>query len=187
MRLLRIKTTLLLIFVTGCSVPSHADKPATAESRPQKSQAQHSSKAQEAPTVQPMDADACGNNDQDFDNFFNAYIYRPELRPQHTSPSIEIRQISDKNKKIGTETKEQNKPFKIGLIDYRWSYVTAHGKEEKSDRIEIKIHREGNAMQVDFIRAKYTNDDTLIRTYGPEGAYVFEHKNNCWQLTQELR
>ncbi|WP_153018879.1 hypothetical protein [Lysobacter capsici] len=176
-----ISSTLLTLLL-GCSAASQTTPlPHTAKEQPE----------EEAPSattdITTMDAASCGKNDQDFDNFFNAYIYRPELRPQYTSPNIEIRQISDKNKKIGTETKEQNKPLKIGLIDYRWSYVTADEKEEKSDRIEIKIHREGDAMQVDFIRAKYTNDDTLIRTYGPKGAYVFEHKNNCWQLTQELR
>lgn len=189
MRLSGFKTVICLIFITGCSAPSHADKPVATATvpRPQASQAHNSSKQREAPAVQTMDADACGRSDQDFDNFFNAYIYRPELRSRHTSPDIEIRKISDKNNKIGIETKEQNKPFKIGLIDYRWSYVTPDEKADKSDRIEIKIHREGDAMQVDFIRAHYTNDDTLIETYGAKGAYVFEHKNNCWQLTQELR
>lgn len=189
MRRSRLKIITYLIFITGCSAPSHADKPAAAEAVPrqQTSQTKNSSKKQETPAVQSMDADACGNSDQDFDNFFNSYIYRPELRSQYTSPNIEIRQFSDKNKKIGVENKEQNKPFKIGLIDYRWSYVTPNEKAEKFDRIEIKIHRVDETMQVDFIRGHYTNDDTLTETYGAKGAYVFERKNNCWQLTQELR
>ena len=39
----------------------------------------------------------------------------------------------------------------------------------------------------DFVPAEFGPDDEVIRKLGPSGAYVFEFKDNCWRLTQELR
>jgi hypothetical protein len=49
------------------------------------------------------------------------------------------------------------------------------------------------SFQVDYVDAHYarsgdaSSSTTWIETGGESGAYIFEHRNGCWYLTQDLR
>lgn len=131
----------------------------------------------------------CDKNEKSFSAFLNEYVNKRDIREQFMAHEIEIRSFSDPTKKIEIETSAQNRPFKIGLVNHMWSYMEAE-KDKSSEpyafiKIDKKLH--GESMRVDFVKAEFTPDHDLIRTYGPMGAYIFEHKQGCWQLTQELR
>lgn len=132
---------------------------------------------------------ACDKSEKSFSAFLNEYVNKRDLREHFMAHKIEIRSFSDPTKKIGIETASQNQPFKIGLADHMWSYIEA-GKEKSPEpyaliQIEKKFY--GESVRINFVKAEFTPEHDLIRTYGPMGAYIFEHKQGCWQLTQELR
>lgn len=132
---------------------------------------------------------SCEKNAKSFSAFLNEYVNRLELRQHYTNHEIEIRSFADPIKRIGVETAIQNQPFKIGLVDYQWSYVEASKERSSEPYPLIKIDKklEGDSVRINFVKAQFTPEHDLVRTYGPSGAYIFQHSQGCWRLTQELR
>lgn len=132
------------------------------------------------PWPNTLSADAC--TPKGYWSFFEAFVRSEVVRKSHTSKQIEVRSYAT-NKKI----KGNYRQFKIGLVDYRWSYVDPSKDISNFDTLDLKKNLVGNTFRVDYQKAEYGPDDELLRTFGNPGAYVFELKEGCWQLTKEFR
>jgi hypothetical protein len=123
-----------------------------------------------------------------------------EMRHTYTWSDVQIRDYQDPSKLLGVISKKNYDAFKIGLIDYALVYVDPSTKnlsvsEQLKNRLKIDIKRlDQKTFRVDYIQAEFAvdpeaedNNGALIRTYGQPGAYIFEHRQGCWNLTQDLR
>lgn len=122
---------------------------------------------------------------QDYQPFFNSYVHSESVRISHTADAVVVRNYID-----GLPIKVKFDGFKIGLLDNTWVYQDGNVVSKKHERIDLKIHNSANAFRVEFQKAEFApvgDDEALIRTYGSPGAYLFELKDGCWQLTTEYR
>ena len=70
------------------------------------------------------------------------------------------------------------------------------GSEQNSPytRLNLEIKKTGEkTFRVDYIKAEFeytggeSEGERLVRTEGAPNAYIFEHRNGCWYLTQKLQ
>ena len=119
-----------------------------------------------------------------------------KIRSRYSADKIQVRDYNDPNKVLEVVKKQDYQGFKIASVDYTIVYddptITDPNAKARLKR-EVKKLDE-NTFRVDYIRAEFQRDSEaednngkLIRTYGLPGAYIFEHQNGCWTLTQEYR
>jgi len=74
--------------------------------------------------------------------------------------------------------------FRIGKVDNRWVLVDP-AVEDVADypRIEIKSSLQGNTFKIDYTKARFSNDEENVETYGETAGYSFEFIDGCWTLT----
>jgi hypothetical protein len=130
--------------------------------------------------------EVCQPGEDSFRDFFNEYVAREEVRAAYTAPSVQVRRFADPAKVLAEEPAAPA-AFKVVQVDFQWSYREPEGSQRVPDRVELALHPQGQAMRMEFRRAEYAPDDELVRTFGEPGAYVFERRDGCWRLTQELR
>ncbi|BBD54466.1 hypothetical protein [Planktothrix agardhii] len=130
-----------------------------------------------------------------FENFVRGQDYqRNEIRLTYTADIIEVRDYENPSYLIGTLNKKDDE-FSINLRDYRWvQLVPSTIDNSPYTRLNIDLIRmNNNTFRVNYIKAHYAYDpkgegeEYLDYTYGKPGAYIFEHRNGCWNLTQKLR
>lgn len=117
-----------------------------------------------------------------------------ETRLTYTADIIEVRDYENPSYLIGTLSKKDDE-FSIDLRDYRWvQLVPSTVDNSPYTRLQIDLIRiNNNTLRVNYIKAHYAYDpngegeEYLDYTYGEPGAYIFEHRNGCWNLTQKLR
>ncbi|MBD2483223.1 hypothetical protein [Planktothrix sp. FACHB-1365] len=130
-----------------------------------------------------------------FENFVRGKDYQGnETRLTYTADIIEVRDYENPSYLIGTLSKKDDE-FSIDLRDYRWvQLVPSTIDNSPYTRLEIDLIRlNNNTFRVNYIKAHYAYDpngdgeEYLDYTYGEPGAYIFEHRNGCWNLTQKLQ
>lgn len=130
-----------------------------------------------------------------FENFVRGKDYQGnETRLTYTADIIEVRDYENPSYLIGTLSKKDDE-FSINLRDYRWvQLVPSTIDNSPYTRLEIDLIRlNNNTFRVNYIKAHYAYDpngdgeEYLDYTYGEPGAYIFEHRNGCWNLTQKLQ
>lgn len=199
----RIAASLLVVVLSACKASAPAESAAAAPAAtPAAAPAQAAAVSQsaapaEASKPQPAVATgkieltegACNKTEDDFWSFFQDYVNREDVRARYTAPTIEIRSYADPKKVLGSEAVQGNGAFKIGLVDNMWSYIEPSRADDDTpyDRVELDLRNQGDFMRMNFSKAEYAPNDDLIKKFGAPGAYVFQHKDNCWQLVQELR
>ncbi|MEB3292477.1 MAG: hypothetical protein VKJ24_04900 [Synechococcales bacterium] len=119
-----------------------------------------------------------------------------ETRATYTADRIEVRDYNAPDQVIGT-LRRQDDEFSIDLMDYTWvQKVPSTVDNLPYTRLKLDIQRLAeDQFRVEYIQAqyKYTGDVTgteseeLVQTYGNPGAYIFQHRDGCWQLTQKLQ
>lgn len=72
--------------------------------------------------------------------------------------------------------------FRIGLVDNRWVLVDPATDAGNYPRVELKRSLQGNTYTVDYTKARFSNDDETVETYGETARYTFEFTNGCWML-----
>ncbi len=72
--------------------------------------------------------------------------------------------------------------FRIGLVDSRWVLVDPATDAANYPRVELKQSLQGNTYIVDYTKARFSNDDETVETYGETARYTFEFINGCWLL-----
>lgn len=191
----------LVLALAGCNAPAPdagkpADPAASATPAPAAPAAAQPMPAQPAPATSApapaaaavqLPAEACVKSEDGFAAFFEQFVYEANVRSAYTAPQIEIRDLKDPGKLLETQTPQQAGPFKIALIDSQWSYDEPGKQAGELDRVKIDRTLSGERMRVDFVKAEFSPDDEVVKTLGKPEAYVFEFKQGCWQLTQQLR
>ena len=133
-------------------------------------------------------------------SFFEQYVWGKdnqgnEIRYTYTAPYIQVRDYQDPSKLLETMSRK-NDEFSIDLRDYRWvQLVPSQVDNSLYTRLKLDIKKvDDKTFRVDYIKAQYqysgvgTNqEETILRTYGEPNAYIFEHRNGCWNLTQKLQ
>lgn len=72
--------------------------------------------------------------------------------------------------------------FRIGLVDNRWVQVDPAIDAADYPRVELKQSLQGNTYTVDYTKARFSNDDETVETYGKTARYTFEFTGGCWML-----
>lgn len=130
-----------------------------------------------------------------FENFVRGKDFQGnETRFTYTADTIEVRDYENPSILIEVLSKKDDE-FSISLIDYRWVQLVPSSVDNSPyTRLQIDFIRlDNNTFRVDYIKAEYAYDpqvgeeEYLVRTYGKPGAYIFEHRNGCWNLTQKLQ
>jgi hypothetical protein len=81
---------------------------------------------------------------------------------------------------------------------YRYVYIDPLAKYRGDDellkkRLKLDYQRsDAKTFRVNYIRADFISDskdrdENLVRTFGNPEAYIFEHRDGCWHLTQSLQ
>ncbi|WP_372392408.1 hypothetical protein ACCQ05_21125 [Xanthomonas sp. NCPPB 3582] len=149
----------------AADVPEPAARPATAANRPE------------------LSPGACKKTDDGFTAFLEAIVADPAVRAAYSVPVVEERDLRDPSKLVN----RQSEPFRLTLIDYSWSYNEPDKDPSELDRVKLDFKLEGDRMRVDFVRAEFSADDEVLKTFGAPEAYIFEYTQDCWQLAQHLR
>jgi hypothetical protein len=145
----------------------------------------------------PKLAIACGK--EDFKSFFEDFVRGKdsqgnEVRYTFTSPYVQVRDYQDPSKLLETMSR-RNDEFSISLRDYQWVQLVPADAYTPYTRLKIDISRvDDKTFRVDYIKAQYQysgndkdQEERLVKTYGEPNAYIFEHRNGCWNLTQKLQ
>lgn len=190
----RTAVAVLVLALTACKAAApEAPAPAAAAATPAAATAP-AANVQAAPPAVPasaqpakpavqLPADACVKSEDGFAAFFEQFVYEAPVRAAYSAPTVEVRDIKDPARRIEAPPG----PFRIALIDNQWSYDEPDKDPSELDRIQIKRSLSGDRMRVDFVRAEFSPDEEVSKTLGKPEAYVFEFKQGCWQLTQQLR
>jgi hypothetical protein len=119
-----------------------------------------------------------------------------KIRSRYSADKIQVRDYNDPNQLLEVVKKQDYQGFKVASVDYTLVYddPTITDPNAKA-RLKREVKRlDDNTFRVDYVRAEFEtdgeaedNNGKLIRTYGAPGAYIFEHQNGCWTLTQEYR
>ncbi len=75
--------------------------------------------------------------------------------------------------------------FRIGLVDNRWVLVDPATGTVDAPRLELKRSLQGDTYTVDYTRARFSNNDETVETYGDTGRYTFEFTDGCWALASQ--
>ncbi len=144
----------------------------------------------------PKPVIACGKEDyrRFFEDFVRGKDYQgnEEIRYTFTAPYVQVRDYQDPSKLLETMSR-RNDEFSISLRDFRWVQLVPANAYTPYTRLKIDISRvDDKTFRVDYIKAQYSNndkdqEDRLVKTYGEPNAYIFEHRNGCWNLTQKLQ
>lgn len=141
--------------------------------------------------------DAC--KARDFSQMFGYFAQNDGVRAALTAPEVQIRSLARPGQVQRTVKGTAYRDFKIAMIDY--SFFDAEsadrfdvGQSEALETLKLDITEQpGGAYRVAYVKAEYgpPGEDEevgeLIRTYGQPGAYLFEPRDGCWQLTQDFR
>ena len=160
-----------------------AATPATAAAAAPAPPAAAPTAAPAAPAVQ-LPAEACTKSEDGFASFFEQFVYEAPVRAAYSAPTVEVRDIKDPSKVLASE---QAGPFRIAMVDNQWSYNEPGKDAGQFARVKMDRALSGDRMRVDFVKAEFSPDEEVTKTLGKPEAYVFEFKQGCWQLTQQLR
>ncbi len=133
----------------------------------------------------PMSAEACTL--EGHAAFLESFARDEKVRATYTSPQMRIRDFNKLDTDANLIERGKYDQFKIGLMDYRWVYLDPARDENSYERLEVKQKRTGDTLRVDFVKGEFDAEDNLVRTQGKPRAYIFEFKQGCWYLTQDLQ
>jgi hypothetical protein len=138
---------------------------------------------------------------EDYGQFFWQFVKDNDMsnnpmRMPYSAASITVRNYENPDQVLEVVKKQNYQGFKIDSVDYTLVYDDPTITDPKAKaRLKREVKRlDDNTFRVDYVRAEFEtdgeaedNNGKLIRTYGAPGAYIFEHQNGCWTLTQEYR
>lgn len=169
--------------VSPAAATDHQDPASVAANAAAPAQQQNTPVAQEKDT--PMDDannllpdDACTR--EGHWSFFESFVRWDAVRARHTADTISVRHLSQPDHEVA-RTPKKDVAFRIALDDYRW--VLAGSDQD----LDLQPSQDGDVFRVEYTPVELGPDDEVVRKLGAPGAYVFERRNGCWELTQELR
>lgn len=139
--------------------------------------------ASPVPTRPELPSAACTKSQEGFVAFLEVFTADPTLRPAYSATKIAERDLRNPSKSVN----RASEPFRLALIDSRWSYDEPEKDASALARVKLDIKPVGEGMRADIVKAKFSADDNVVKPFGAPEAYVFEYVQQCWQLTQHLR
>ena len=133
----------------------------------------------------------------EFKSFFEQFV-RNRSAHYYINSEVQIRDYQDPSRLLMTISGNDYVDFRIRAIGNRYVYIDPLAKYRGDDellkkRLKLDYQRiDAKTFRVNYIRADFINDSkdrdgNLVRTYGNPEAYIFEHRDGCWHLTQSLR
>lgn len=139
-----------------------------------------------------------------FPYFFRVFVRglddlmpRSAVRAAHVWKQVEIRSYQKPSQLIKVVPQKDYDEFRIGLMQNLWIYLdpTLPNYSDNYPRLQVKFNTiTRQKVRVEYQKAEYVpanngtrNQERLVKTFGLPGAYIFEHRNGCWHLTQDLR
>jgi hypothetical protein len=140
----------------------------------------------------------------EFEYFFRVFVRglddimpRSAVRKAHVWPQVQVRSYQNPDRLLATVSGREYDGFKIGLLYNLWVYLDPKLPvySESYPRLAIEFKTlSRQKIRVEYKQAEYAAlastgvaKERLVKTFGEPGAYIFEHQNGCWRLTQELR
>jgi hypothetical protein len=205
-----MRVQILFIFFMGLIQACSANSPSVSQpvSKPSVAAAISSPKSAEPPPIERQTANLpeatnlptyCAPDE--YKTFFEQFVRGKDrqgndTRATYTSDLIEIRDYNTPDQVLEV-LRRQDDEFSIDLRDYRWVQLVPSSVDNSPyTRLKVDIYRASeNTFRADYIKAqyKYTGDITgteseeIVQTYGNPAAYIFQHRNGCWSLTQKLQ
>ncbi len=137
---------------------------------------------------------ACGKDE--YRSFFEQFVRGKddqgnEIRYTLTAPYVQVRDYQDPSKLLEM-MRRKNDEFSIDIKGSNWvQLVPSQADNTSYTRLKVDIQRvDDKTFRVDYVKAKYIGEDEkeqIVRPYGETNAYIFEHRNGCWNLTQKLQ
>lgn len=134
----------------------------------------------EAPAAKPAVAlppEACTL--QGGREFFQQFVESADVRRAYSKLDLKAGIAAD------AAADPQFDGFRIGLVDNRWVEVNPATDAADYPRVELKQSLQGNTYIVDYTKARFSNDDETVETYGETARYTFEFINGCWLLVSQ--
>lgn len=140
----------------------------------------------------------------EFNYFFRVFVRglddimpRSAVRNIHVWQQVEVRSYQNPDRLLATVPRQKYDGFKIGLLYNLWVYLDPNVPvySDSFPRLAIEFKNlNPQKIRVEYKQAEYVkspnagaNQERLVKTFGEPGAYIFEHYQGCWYLTQELR
>jgi hypothetical protein len=134
----------------------------------------------------------------EFKSFFEQFVRNPAANYGYIDAEVQIRDYQDPSLLVMVIGDKDYVDFRISAIGNKYVYIDPYAKyvgddERLKNRLKLDFQRIGaKTFRVNYIRAEFLNDKkdgdgNLVRTYGSPEAYIFEHRDGCWHLTQSLR
>jgi len=139
--------------------------------------------ASPVPTRPALPSEACNKNEDGFATFLEAFASDPTVRAAYSAPHVAERDLRNPSKSVN----RPNEPFRLAVIDSRWSYDEPGKDVSALARVKLDIKPVAEGMRADIVKARFSPDDNVVKPFGAPEAYVFEYVQQCWQLTQHLR
>jgi hypothetical protein len=134
----------------------------------------------------------------EFKSFFEQFVRNPAANYGYIDAEVQIRDYQDPSLLVMVIGDKDYVDFRISAIGNKYVYIDPYAKyvgddERLKNRLKLDFQRIGaKTFRVNYIRAEFLNDKkdgdgNLVRTYGSPEAYIFEHRDGCWHLTQSLQ
>ena len=135
---------------------------------------------------------------EEFKSFFELFVRGALGRDKYISSAVQIRDYQDPSLLVMVIADKDYVDFWIGAIGNKYVNLAPFTKytsnaELLKNRLKLDFQKiDAKTFRVNYISAEFLNDKkegeaTLVRTYGSPEAYIFEHSDGCWRLTQSLR
>lgn len=195
----------LVTIIQACNAPPSANvtdiaPSATIQATPQNNPASSPSAiaTENSPVLAQSQANlpqscAIASHTEFFENFVRGQDYDGnEMRYRFTAAYVQVRDYQNPSQLIEVMSRK-NDEFSISLRDYRWVQLVP-SKDSPYTRLNLEIKKTNEkTFRVDYIKAEFAYEggesegERIVRTEGAPNAYIFEHRNGCWYLTQKLQ
>lgn len=136
-----------------------------------------------ATTRAALPPEACAKTEDGFVLFLNDVVTDPTMRAAYSAPRIAERDVRNPSKPVA----RPSEPFRLTTNGSFWLYNESGRAAAKPARLTLTFTLTGNRMRLGLVKTKFSPEDEIIGTFGAPEAYVFEHRQGCWQLVEHLK
>ena len=153
----------------------------------------------QADIAQCMAEARSGCTQREFNQFLDAFIASPAVRAKFTAPQVEQRGFLQPARTTGTSLPaSEYRTFNISHVDWQFADTASVARwnadpSKPYTALDVKFEDLPDGSYKFTYQPAILRDDeesdgwTVQRHIGKPAAYMFAWRNDCWQLTQDLR